>query len=165
MPRPSELGQLHGSRSRTVSITTRLLIRPRSPTPMATVLTCNTTTLWREDSYPGPAARRQSQGAIQTFAYDACRASAASNYHQHRSYPKRFFIGPNYVQSFATVNTSNDRSLAIRIVDGLGRVIGCRRNHPGSSGGYKGQLTVTIRWASDKTIESHRDQRELDSRR
>ena len=55
---------------------------------------------------------------------------------------KRFWYGPNYVASYATVNTIADELYAVQAVDGLGRVMGTASNHPGSYGGYS--LVSTI---------------------
>lgn len=88
----------------------------------------------------GPPPAGQSQGLIQTFSYDSARRLQQVINTNNNSY-KRFFYGANYVQSFATVNTSNDEAYAIQIFDGLGRLIAVGGNHPGSSGGYRGALT------------------------
>jgi hypothetical protein len=55
---------------------------------------------------------------------------------------KRFWYGPNYMASYATVNNVADELYAIQVVDGLGRVIGAAGNHPSSYGGYR--LVVTV---------------------
>jgi YD repeat-containing protein len=88
----------------------------------------------------GPPPAGQSQGVIQTFSYDSARRLQQVITTNNNSY-KRFLYGANYVQSFATVNTSNDEAYAIQIFDGLGRFIAVGGNHPGSSGGYRGELT------------------------
>jgi hypothetical protein len=54
----------------------------------------------------------------------------------------RYVYGPYYVQSYASVNTAGDDSYAIQTFDGAGRVVGQASNHPGSTGGYKAQLSV-----------------------
>ncbi|HEX6717738.1 MAG TPA: DUF4214 domain-containing protein [Pyrinomonadaceae bacterium] len=88
-----------------------------------------------------PAPAGQPQGAIQTMTYNNLgqleRVSRANN-----SAYKRFWYGPDYVASYATVNNVADELYSIRVVDGARRVIGAAGNHPGSNGGYK--LVVTI---------------------
>src|SRR6266481_9807207 len=49
----------------------------------------------------------------------------------------RYVYGPNYVQSFSSVNSVADDAYAIQVFDGAGRVIGAANNHPGSTGGYR----------------------------
>jgi YD repeat-containing protein len=89
----------------------------------------------------GPPPANQSQGLIQTFAYDSAARVQQIVTTNNNSY-SRFFYGPNFVQTFATVNTSNDEAYSIQVVDGLGRVIGVGSNHPGSSGGYSARNTI-----------------------
>ena len=88
-----------------------------------------------------PAPAGQSQGAIQTMTYNSLgqleRITAANN----NAY-KRFWYGPDYTASYATVNSVSDELYAIEVVDGLGRVIGTAGNHPGSYGGFR--LVVSI---------------------
>jgi len=40
------------------------------------------------------------------------------------------------------VNNVADEAYSLQVFDGAGRVIAGARNHPGSSGGYSGQLIV-----------------------
>ncbi len=54
----------------------------------------------------------------------------------------RYVYGPNFVQSFSTVNNVADEAYAVQVVDGVGRVIGSAANHPGSNGGYSAQMTI-----------------------
>ncbi len=54
----------------------------------------------------------------------------------------RYEYGPNFVRSYATVNNIADEAYSLQVFDGAGRVIAGARNHPGSSGGYSGQLIV-----------------------
>ena len=88
-----------------------------------------------------PAPANQSQGAIQTMAYNNLGQLERVTTLNNSAY-KRFWYGPNYVASYATVNNVADELYAIQVVDGLGRVIGATTNHPGSSGGYS--LVSTI---------------------
>jgi len=82
-----------------------------------------------------PPPANQSQGAIQTMAYNSLGQLERVTTVNNGAY-KRFWYGPNYVASYATVNTTNDELYAVAAVDGLGRVMGTASNHPGSSGGY-----------------------------
>jgi YD repeat-containing protein len=50
-----------------------------------------------------------------------------------------YIYGPNYVQSFATVNNIADEAYSIQVFDGVGRVRATAGNHPGSAGGYGAQ--------------------------
>ena len=88
-----------------------------------------------------PAPLDQSQGAIQTMAYNNLGQLERVTTTNNDAY-KRFWYGPNYVASYATVNNVADELYAIQVVDGLGRVIGATSNHPGSYGGYR--LVSTI---------------------
>jgi YD repeat-containing protein len=54
----------------------------------------------------------------------------------------RYIYGPNYVETWSTVNTVADEAHTLQIADGAGRVIATAKNHPGSVGGFSGQLTV-----------------------
>ena len=80
-------------------------------------------------------------GPVQTFTYDSAgrieRVTASTN-----SAYKRFVYGPNYVQSFGTVNNVADDTYSIQLFDGLGRVTAAASNHPGSNGCYSAQSTI-----------------------
>ena len=54
----------------------------------------------------------------------------------------RFEYGPNYVETWSTVNTVADEAHSLQVFDGHGRVIGKANNHPGSTGGFSGQLVI-----------------------
>ena len=54
----------------------------------------------------------------------------------------RYDYGPNYVQSYATVNAIADDAYSFQVFDGMGRVTGAGGNHPGSTGLYKAQTTI-----------------------
>ncbi len=89
----------------------------------------------------GPPPAGQSQGLIQTFSYDGAARLERVTTTNNNAYT-RFVYGPNFVQSFATVNTVADEAYTNQVFDGLGRVTGAAGNHPGSSGGYRAQMTV-----------------------
>ncbi|HET6852593.1 MAG TPA: DUF4214 domain-containing protein, partial [Pyrinomonadaceae bacterium] len=88
-----------------------------------------------------PAPAGQSQGAIQSMTYNNLGQLQLITNGNNGAY-KRFWYGPDYVASYATVNTLTDEALAVQVVDGLGRVIGASRNHPGSDGGYSAVTTI-----------------------
>ncbi|HEY3027052.1 MAG TPA: hypothetical protein VGJ55_12965, partial [Pyrinomonadaceae bacterium] len=89
----------------------------------------------------GPPPAGQSQGAIQTISYDAAARAQQVTTVNSGAYT-RYVYGPNYVQSFSSVNTIADDAYAIQVFDGAGRVIGAANNHPGSSGGYSMVNTI-----------------------
>jgi len=90
---------------------------------------------------PQPNTIQNIPGPVQTMAYDAAgrieRVTATTN----NAY-QRYVYGPNYVQSFTTVNNVTDEAYSITVFDGLGRTFLSGRNHPGSSGTYAGQHTI-----------------------
>ncbi|HKP84179.1 MAG TPA: DUF4214 domain-containing protein [Pyrinomonadaceae bacterium] len=88
---------------------------------------------------PTPAG--QSQGAIQAMTYNNLGQLERITTGNNGAY-KRFWHGPNYTASYASVNNVADELYAIDVVDGLGRTIGAAGSHPGSTGGYG--LVVTI---------------------
>ncbi len=54
----------------------------------------------------------------------------------------RYVYGPNYVQSFSSVNNVADDAYAVQVFDGAGRVRAVGGSNPGSGGGYWGKFTV-----------------------
>src|SRR5262249_34344618 len=83
-----------------------------------------------------PAPANQTQGAIQTMAYNNLGQLERVTTLNNGAY-KRFWYGPNYVASYTIVNNIADELDAIQVVGGLGRGIGTAGNHPGSAGGYR----------------------------
>ena len=83
-----------------------------------------------------PTPANQTQGAVQTMTYNNLgqleRVTTANN----GAY-KRFWYGPNYVASFATVNNVADEAYSVQYFDGTGRTVSRISNHPGSTGGYR----------------------------
>lgn len=89
----------------------------------------------------GPPPAGQSQGIIQTFSYDnAVRLSQATTVN-NGAYTRNVY-GPNYIQTYATVNNVADEAYSVRMLDGVGRVTAVATNHPGSSGGYSAVHSV-----------------------
>lgn len=89
----------------------------------------------------GPPPAGQSQGAIQTMTYNAVGQLERVTTVNNGAY-RRFWYGPDYTTSYATVNNIADEAYSIQTLDGFGRTIGSASNFPGSSGGYKAQLTI-----------------------
>ncbi|HKE59872.1 MAG TPA: DUF4214 domain-containing protein, partial [Pyrinomonadaceae bacterium] len=89
----------------------------------------------------GPPPQGQSQGAIQTTTYDSIGRVERTTTTNTGAYT-RYIYGPTYVQSLSTVNNVADEAYSIQNFDGFGRVISTASNHPGSTGGYKAQLTI-----------------------
>jgi YD repeat-containing protein len=89
----------------------------------------------------GPPPQNQPQGMIQTFSYDAAARIKQVTTVNNSAYT-RYVYGPDYVQSFATVNTVADEAYSSTVVDGLGRTVLTAQNHPGSVGGYSSKNTL-----------------------
>jgi YD repeat-containing protein len=88
----------------------------------------------------GPPPAGQTQGAIRTLAYDdAVRLQQVTT--ANTGAYTRYVYAPNYVQSFSSVNSVADDAYAFQIFDGAGHVFAAGGYHPGSSGGFKAQLT------------------------
>ncbi|HEU4769410.1 MAG TPA: DUF4214 domain-containing protein, partial [Pyrinomonadaceae bacterium] len=88
-----------------------------------------------------PAPAGQSQGAIRTMSYNNLGQLERVTTTNNSAYT-RFWYGPDYVASYATVNNVADEAYSIQVTDGLGRGILAASNHPGSSGGYRMVTTV-----------------------
>jgi YD repeat-containing protein len=88
-----------------------------------------------------PAPAGQAQGAIQTIGYNSLGQLERVTTTNNGAY-KRFWYGPDYTASYATVNNVADEAYSIEVMDGVGQVIGAAANHPGSSGLYRLVNTV-----------------------
>jgi YD repeat-containing protein len=84
---------------------------------------------------PQPNTIQNLPGPVQTFAYDSAARLERVTQTTNGAYI-RYLYGPNYAQSFSTVNTVADEGYAITVFDGLGRTFLSTENHPGSVGGY-----------------------------
>ncbi|HKB65751.1 MAG TPA: hypothetical protein VKC61_07815 [Pyrinomonadaceae bacterium] len=89
----------------------------------------------------GPPPDNQPQGLIQIFAYEGAGRIKRVTTTNNNAY-SRYVYGPNYVESFGTINTIADESYSLRVVDGFGRVTLAAGNHPGSIGGYSARNTI-----------------------
>jgi YD repeat-containing protein len=83
----------------------------------------------------GPPPLNQSQGIIQTFSYDNAVRLSQTTTVNNGAYTRHVY-GPNYIQSYATVNNVADEAYSVQMFDGAGRVTAAATNHPGSTGGY-----------------------------
>jgi YD repeat-containing protein len=71
----------------------------------------------------------------QSLAYDTAGRLIRATNQNNQSY-QRVDYGPNYTQSFGSVNSVADESYTVEVYDGAGRVRVHGASHPGSSGGY-----------------------------
>ncbi|HEU4769543.1 MAG TPA: hypothetical protein VFS77_19410, partial [Pyrinomonadaceae bacterium] len=76
------------------------------------------------------------QGAIKTMSYNNLGQLERVTIANNGAYT-RFWYGPDYTASYATVNNVADEAYSIQVTDGVGRGILAASNHPGSSGGYR----------------------------
>lgn len=89
----------------------------------------------------GPPPQNQPQGLIQTFTYDNAARVDRMTTLNNGAY-KRYVYGPNYIESFTTVNNVADEAFANTVFDGLGRTTLSVGNNPGSVGGYSVRHTI-----------------------
>src|SRR5437588_597736 len=79
-------------------------------------------------------------GAVRTFTYDGAERLQQATTSPGGAYT-RYVYGAYYTQTWSTVNNVADEAYNFQIFDGVGHVYGVAGYHPGSSGGYKGQMT------------------------
>ncbi len=89
----------------------------------------------------GPAPQYQSQGIVQTIEHDSIGRPHKVTTTNNNAYTK-YQYGNNNLVTLASVNNVADEFYQNEVFDGLGRTIGVASLHPGSTGGYKAQLTV-----------------------
>ena len=89
---------------------------------------------------PQPNTIVNTPGPVQTIDYDTAGRTKKVTSTTNGAYVK-YVYGPNFVQSFGTVNTATDEAYSIQLFDGVGRVTGAATNHP-SIGGYSAQSTI-----------------------
>jgi YD repeat-containing protein len=93
---------------------------------------------WKQSPLPNTT---QNLGPEQTFAYDSVgRLQRITNIFNNAY--TRYQYGPNYIETFSTVNTVADEGHSLRVFDGAGRLIATAKNHPNSIGGFSGTLTI-----------------------
>ena len=88
----------------------------------------------------GPPPAGQPQGLVQTMLYDSAGRIERVTTENNSAYT-RYIYGPDYVESFSTVNNVADEAYTFQLLNGRGEVFIAGGNHPGSSGGYKAQET------------------------
>ena len=71
----------------------------------------------------------------QALAYDSAGRLARATNQNNQAY-RRLDYGPNYTQSFGSVNSVADEGYSVEVYDGAGRVRVRGASHPGSSSGY-----------------------------
>jgi YD repeat-containing protein len=90
---------------------------------------------------PLPNVTNNQAGPAQTIAYDSIgRLQRVTNL-VNNAY-QRYEYGPNFTQTYSTVNTVADEAYSLQVFDGAGRTIAKATNHPGSTGGFSGQLVI-----------------------
>jgi YD repeat-containing protein len=88
----------------------------------------------------GPPPAGQSQGVVQTFAYDnAARIQQVTT--TNTGAYTRYEYGPYFTQSFGSVNNLADEAYSLQLFDGAGHVFANVTGHAGSVGGYSTQMT------------------------
>ncbi|MBA3355318.1 MAG: hypothetical protein H0U18_05135 [Pyrinomonadaceae bacterium] len=92
---------------------------------------------WKQTPLPNTTAN--TPGPQQKIEYDSIGRTKLVTNLVNNAYTK-FIYGPNYVESWASVNSAADEAHSLQIFDGAGRVIAKASNHPGSSGGFSAQL-------------------------
>jgi YD repeat-containing protein len=90
----------------------------------------------------GPAPDGQTQGAIQTFEYDAAGRISKVNNVNNGAYRRWVYDPAGYVSTFDTIASGLPESRSITIYDGAGRFRGMGADNPNSGGGYRGQYTL-----------------------
>jgi YD repeat-containing protein len=94
---------------------------------------------WKQT--PQPNVTTNTPGPEQTFTFDSKgrleRSTSVVN-----NARERYIYGPNYVESWSTVNNVADEAHSIQVFDGAGRAIATAINHPGSEGGFSGRITI-----------------------
>ena len=94
---------------------------------------------------PPPAG--QTLGAIKTFSFDSVGRiqKVAIEFNGNADYSHVRFVYPTSqtrVDSYATIQTGLAEAHSFNISDGHGRLIATAKDHPGSVGGFSGQLTL-----------------------
>jgi YD repeat-containing protein len=92
---------------------------------------------WKQTPQPNTTAN--TPGPQQKTTYDSLGRTEQVTNLVNNAYT-RFIYGPNYVRTFGTVNNVADEAQSLQVFDGAGRVIAKASNHPGSTGGFSGQL-------------------------
>lgn len=91
----------------------------------------------------GPPPSGQSQGAKVTNAYDSAdrlylTTNTLNGAYVYTIYP----ASSNVIQTYTTIQNTQTATVSAKLLDGAGRVRATAAEHPGSTGGYVGQITV-----------------------
>ena len=84
---------------------------------------------------PQPNVTTNTAGPVQTFSYDVIGRLARTTSLTNSAFT-RYNYGPNYVETFSSINTTVETANeghVLQVFDGLGRVIARATAHPGSS--------------------------------
>jgi YD repeat-containing protein len=90
---------------------------------------------------PKPNEITNQPGPAQRFTFDSIGRIQQSTNLVNSAYTK-YQYGPNYIETLSSVNNLADEGHTLAVFDGVGRTIATARNHPGSDGGFSGQLVV-----------------------
>jgi len=88
----------------------------------------------------GPPPQNQPNGIVQTFSYDTVTRVQQMTIANTGAY-SRYIYGASNVVTLSSINFVGDEAYTNKTFDGLERSIGVATNNPGSTGGYKAQLT------------------------
>ncbi|PYS21235.1 MAG: hypothetical protein DMF72_18040 [Acidobacteria bacterium] len=88
----------------------------------------------------GPPPQNQTNGIVQTFVYDDALRIRQVTTANTGAY-SRYIYGPSNVVTLSSINVVGDEAYTNNTFDGLGRGLGVATNNPGSTLGYKAQLT------------------------
>jgi len=90
---------------------------------------------------PLPNVTTNQAGPVQTIDYDSIGRLQRVTNSVNNGYT-RYEYGPNFAQTYSTVNTVADEAYTLQVFDGAGRVIAKAGNHPGSAGGFSAELII-----------------------
>jgi YD repeat-containing protein len=90
---------------------------------------------------PLPNVTDNEAGPVQTIEYDSLgRLQKTKNLFNNAYTRYEYPASQNRVDTYATIQDNAGEAHSFRITDGHGRVIASAADHPGSTGGYSGQL-------------------------
>src|SRR5215208_637837 len=87
---------------------------------------------------PLPNLTTNTPGPQYTQQYDAIGRLERTTNNVNNAYT-RYTYGPNYIESWSTLNTTADEAHGLQVFDGAGRVVATASSHPTSSGGFSAQ--------------------------
>jgi YD repeat-containing protein len=90
---------------------------------------------------PMPNVTTNTPGPEQTLTYDTIGRLERTTSLVNSAYT-RYIYGPNYLESWSTVNLVADEAHGLQVFDGAGRVIAKATNHLGSIGGWSAQKVL-----------------------